>query len=181
VLIVAKDPGAHEFLSRQFHEKLVKKLYVAVVKGTPAGGKGWIKTGLLRDPRNRKRFTWSRAGGKPSATYYRVLRSFEGYSLVVLIPRTGGTHQIRVHCLSLGCPVLGDPVYSRRDKRFPEASLMLHSSRLGIHIPADGKDAGHAGGGVALHPEVRKADWRVFRSPLPGRFSSVVRVLNERS
>ena len=181
VIIAAKDPGAHEFLAREFHERLVKKLYVAVVKGAPPGETGWIKTGLLRDPRNRKRFTWSRDQGKPSATYYRVLRRFEGYSLLVLIPRTGRTHQIRVHCLSMGCPVLGDPIYSRRDKQLPQASLMLHASRLGIHIPGPRVGTELSGHERTLHSEVGQGLWHVFRSPLPTRFISIVHALKGQS
>ena len=180
VLIAAKDPAAHEFLAREFHDRRVKKLYVAIVKGTPREQRGWVRTGLLRDPRNRKRFTWSREGGKPSSTYYRILRRYDGYSFLVLIPRTGRTHQIRVHCLSMGCPILGDPVYSRRDQRFPEATLMLHASRLGIHVPEAPLTPSTEPPGVgSLHPDDLQGRWRVFRASLPDRFQSIFKVLEK--
>ena len=160
VMIVTKNTRAHESLAEQFRRRAVRKIYIAIVKGEPPASAGKIETQIIRDPGMRQRFTWSTEGGKRALTSYKLLRAFSGYSLMVLRPHTGRTHQIRVHALSMGCPVLGDPVYSRRDKRFPDASLMLHSYRLRVRLP----DA--------------EAEVREFRSPLPLRFKRIIKELS---
>ena len=161
LLIVAKNPETHEFLSREFREKRVKKLYTAVVKGKPPRSEDTIETGIRRDPRHRKRFTWSREGGKPAVTRYRVLKSWERHTLLSLKPYTGRTHQLRVHCRYLRCPIAGDPIYSRKDAILPGASLMLHASRLAICLPVSGI--------------------RIFKSTLPSRFQHIFRLLENSS
>lgn len=152
VLITAKNPDALEFLSGQFRDKTARKRYVALVKGNPRPREGRIDNYLIRDPRHRKKFTW-RTGpgqGKHAVTDYRVVKDFDGYSLMFLYPRTGRTHQLRVHTLSLGHPILGDPVYGRNPGQ-DSTTLMLHASRLTICLP--GETAA-----------------RSFRAPLPDRF-----------
>jgi 23S rRNA pseudouridine1911/1915/1917 synthase len=152
VLITAKNPDALEFLSGQFREKKARKRYVALVKGNPRSKEGRIDNYLVRDPRNRKKFTW-RTGpgqGKHAVTDYRVVKDFDGYSLIFLYPLTGRTHQLRVHMLSLGHPILGDPVYGRNMGQ-GTISLMLHASRLTICLPGETSS-------------------RTFRAPLPERF-----------
>lgn len=88
-----------------------------------------------RDPGDRKLFAPVVQGGKTAVTDWKVLASYGSYCLVALRPRTGRTHQLRVHMKSLGCPILGDPLYGRRDSRFPDATLMLHARRLRIMLP----------------------------------------------
>ena len=133
VLITAKNPEALEFLSGQFREKKARKRYVALVKGNPRGKEGRVDNYLVRDPRNRKKFTWRNGPGqgKHAVTDYRVVKDFEGCSLVFLYPLTGRTHQLRVHMLSLGHPILGDPVYGRNMAQ-GTISPMLHAQRLAI-------------------------------------------------
>jgi 23S rRNA pseudouridine1911/1915/1917 synthase len=155
VIIVAKNPGAHDFLARQFQARTVKKRYVAIVKGRPSPATGSLETRIARDPRNRKRFTCVRAGGRLARTSWKVIRSVPGYSLVALFPHTGRTHQLRVHLRHLRTPVLGDPLYARRDAKFPDATLMLHARRLSVVIPGEKSP-------------------RVFESPLPARMVSVL-------
>ncbi len=162
VIVCAKNAAAHEQLALQFRKRRVRKTYLAVVKGSPPERSGRIDTKIRRDPRNRKRFACSRTNGKRAVTFYKVLRSYASYSLLMLRPRTGRTHQLRVHTRHLRCPILGDPTYSRRDSRFPEARLMLHAYRLRIGIPgADGSDAKRM----------------VFKAPVPERFKHVLRRL----
>ena len=151
VVIAAKNPETLEFLSRQFREKSVGKVYIAVVKGRPPAVRGVVTGFLKRDPGNRKRFIQVESGGKAAETAYRRLRSLGPYTLMRLEPLTGRTHQLRVQMRSLGCPILGDPVYGRRDPRFPGIGLMLHAFRLSIRLPGD-------------------AEPRVFSAPLPRRF-----------
>jgi 23S rRNA pseudouridine1911/1915/1917 synthase len=90
-----------------------------------------------------------------------VLEAFSGYTLLALKPHTGRTHQIRVHALSVGCPVLGDRLYGRRDRRFPDATLMLHSYRLRVRLPDS------------------EGEMREFRSPIPVRFKRILKALSE--
>ncbi len=153
ILITAKNPEALEFLSRQFRDKKAHKRYVALVKGTPSPREGRIDNYLVRDPRNRKKFTWRKGSsqGKHAVTDYRVMREFDGYSLMFLYPRTGRTHQLRVHTLSLGHPILGDPIYGRNMGQ-GGVTLMLHAARLTICLPGESEP-------------------RTFRAPLPDRFS----------
>ncbi len=130
IIIVARHPAAHEMLAAQFRDRSVRKRYLAIVQGVPAEREGRIDKRIARDPHDRKRFTCVATGGRTASTRYRVLRSFGAgkgsYSLVVLAPRTGRTHQLRVHMKSIGTPILGNPVYGR-----PRRAL----SRQQAHAP----------------------------------------------
>ena len=135
LIIAALSPESLEFLSSQFRDRTVKKTYLAITKGILPEGEGEIHQAIGRDPRDRKKFATGVRNSKPALSRYRVLGVCDGYSLVQVRILTGRTHQIRVHMKSIGCPILGDPIYSRRDDRFPEATLMLHSWKLGIRLP----------------------------------------------
>jgi 23S rRNA pseudouridine1911/1915/1917 synthase len=158
VIIAAYDDAALAFLSDQFKTRRVTKTYGAIVRGTPRENEGVITMRIVRDSRDRKRFTVSRDAGKPALTRYRVIRSWGAYSLLLLQPRTGRTHQLRVHLRHLGHPILGDPIYGAPDKRFPAAALMLHARTLTITLP--GRDAPSR-----------------FKAPLPRRFRDMFRRL----
>ncbi len=153
VIITAKHPRAQEYLASQFRRRKVRKIYYGIVKGRPPQGDGIVDAALTRDKMHRKRFCVTEHGGKKAVTRYRVEQTFEGYSLLRLSPRTGRTHQLRVHCAHIGTPILGDPLYSRKDNSFPDAGLMLHAYSLKIRLPRD----------QAEH---------VFTVPLPERFTS---------
>ncbi|RKX76184.1 MAG: RluA family pseudouridine synthase [Spirochaetes bacterium] len=160
ILIAAKTPEALDLLADQFRKKIVRKIYLGILKGVPSPPVGKVKNRITRDPHNRKRFTISETKGKTAITHYRVIKNFYGaYSLVWLKPETGRTHQLRVHMLFLGTPILGDPLYSRKDNQFPEATLMLHSWKLSITLPGDDKP-------------------RTFRAPLPSRFKEILKCIN---
>jgi 23S rRNA pseudouridine1911/1915/1917 synthase len=170
VIIAAYNNETLAFLAAQFKNRQTRKVYAAVVHGTPAEQAGVIETYISRDRRDRKRFAVSTGGttarggdttggrGKLAVTKYRVLRSWGAYSLLLLRPKTGRTHQLRVQLRHLGHPILGDPVYGVKDARFPAASLMLHAKSLGIVLPRERKR-------------------RVFTTPLPERFLTVLRAL----
>jgi 23S rRNA pseudouridine1911/1915/1917 synthase len=160
VIIAAKNPAAHDFLARQFQARTAKKRYIAIVKGRPTPPAGSLEARIARDPRNRRKFTCVRSGGRLAVTSWKVIRSFDGYSLVALAPRTGRTHQLRVAMQHIRTPILGDPLYARRDQRFPDATLMLHARRLAIVIPGEELP-------------------RVFQSPLPARMLRVLDQLKE--
>jgi len=135
IIIAAWDDEAHAFLSDQFKARKVRKGYAALVQGCPMETQGCINKRIIRSPRDRKLFTVSDTGGRPSLTFYQVVRSYGNYSLLLLRPRTGRTHQIRVHLKYLGYPILGDPLYGRGDPRFPDATLMLHAKSLSLVLP----------------------------------------------
>lgn len=164
VLLAAKNKQAQEFFASCFRDRLVKKQYLAIVRGIPDKKKGSIKGWIRRSRRNRKKFELVdfEGAGKFSETYYRVLSSYKTYSLVSLYPHTGRTHQLRVHMAHIGCPILGDPLYSRRDANFKDATLMLHAYRLSVPMPDKG--------GIA-----------VFRAALPERFKTVLNLLASKS
>ena len=165
ILIAAKNPEAHAFLARQFHDRTVRKRYLAMTKGVPRPAEGSIEDRIARDPRHRKRFTSVATGGRRAVTRYRVLRRFmvpangsveaAGYALVLLAPRTGRTHQLRVHMKGIRTPILGDAIYGRTDPRLPDAGLMLHARSLSIVVPGESAP-------------------RTFAAPLPERFRQVV-------
>jgi len=154
LIIAAYDDDAHDFLARQFKERKVIKKYAAIIHGTPMEKEGRIETFIARDPKDRKRFAVSNAG-KTAVTFYKVIKSAHNYSLVMLRPKTGRTHQIRVHLKYIGHPILGDPVYGYADKNFPDAALMLHSKTLAIILPEE-------------------TERRVFSSSLPERFTEII-------
>ena len=135
LLIAAKDAEAQEFLSAQFRDRRVLKEYLALCSRPLPAPSGRVEGRMGRDPRDRKRFAPVETGGKVAVTDWKVLERLGPYALVALRPRTGRTHQLRVHMKALGCPILGDPLYGRRDPRFPEATLMLHARWLRILLP----------------------------------------------
>jgi 23S rRNA pseudouridine1911/1915/1917 synthase len=161
VLITALDEEALAYLSAQFKNRTVRKTYTALVQGAPPEKEGLINAPIGRDRLNRKLFV-PRSDGKPALTAYRTLWTRSGYSLLRLHPRTGRTHQLRVHLKLIGCPILGDPLYGRPDKRFPAATLMLHASVLQIKIPCLKEG----------YPLI-KSEERIFKAPLPQRFTDI--------
>jgi 23S rRNA pseudouridine1911/1915/1917 synthase len=179
VLIAAWDDATLAYLGNQFKEHTVRKTYAAIVQGEPAQKEGHIETRICRDIHNRKLFSVAAPDsgrGKTALTLYRVLwtrqlgtgRGASRYSFLVLRPRTGRTHQLRVHLKYLGCPILGDPLYGKADKHFPDASLMLHAAVLAINIPCS----------IPGHPLI-KSERRIFRAPLPQRFKTLNACLKE--
>ncbi|GHV67837.1 ribosomal large subunit pseudouridine synthase D [Spirochaetia bacterium] len=157
VIIAAWDDEALAFLADQFKNRRVKKHYAAIVRGVPKEKSGVMENFICRDSRDRKRFTVSAFPnrGKHAVTLYKVIRSYGSHSLVLLRPKTGRTHQLRVHLRHLGHPILGDPIYGVKDPLFPHAALMLHAKSLSILLPG-------------------KTEKSIFKTPLPSRFYSVI-------
>ncbi|MDR2964262.1 MAG: RluA family pseudouridine synthase [Treponema sp.] len=160
VIIAAYDEEAHEFLASQFKNRKVRKTYIAIVSGSPKEQRGKIETFIARDPKDRKKFAVCERGqgrGKNALTFYKVIKNLKDYSLVLLRPRTGRTHQLRVHMRHLGCPILGDSIYGKEDKGFPSAALMLHAKKLEITLAGENQP-------------------RVFSAPVPQRFKSIFKI-----
>ncbi len=159
VMIVARDAETAEMLKRQFAAGRVRKRYVAVVKGAPPASEGRVEGCIRRDPHHRKRFVWSEKEGKPSVSEYRVLARFSEVSVVGLAPKTGRTHQLRVHMKHLGCPIVGDTVYGRGAQR--KEGMLLHAARLSLKLP--GED-----------------ERRTFTAPFPERLRNVLAEYDDR-
>ncbi len=179
VIIMAKNPRAHELLSAQFKARKTRKLYAAILQGGLKEPRGRLETMIVRDTAHRKRFACSAVRGRHSVTLWKVVRTYSGappaapeaavsaasaasgkrpprlYTLVMLSPKTGRTHQLRVHMRHLSAPVLGDELYGRPDPLFPQARLMLHAKSLTILLPGEERP-------------------RTFRAPLPGRFREIL-------
>jgi 23S rRNA pseudouridine1911/1915/1917 synthase len=159
VIIAAWDDEALAFLSEQFKARKVRKSYAALVRGCPRETFGRIDKRIVRSRRNRKLFTVSDHEGRASLSYFKIIRTWGEYSLLLLRPKTGRTHQLRVHLKSLGNPILGDPFYGQVDSRFKKASLMLHAKSLSLVLPAHG-----------VH--------QTFRTQFPARFRKIIGILN---
>jgi 23S rRNA pseudouridine1911/1915/1917 synthase len=149
-LVVAKNDLTHRNLSRQFAERTVQKIYLALVSGSMRKTQGVIDASIGRHPKHRQRMAVVNARGRCARTEYRVLQSAGEISLIECILHSGRTHQIRVHLHHLGHPILGDKVYARqRANEFPRQ--MLHAWKLGFKHPRDD-------------------EWRTFTAQLPDDF-----------
>ena len=151
IVVVAKDDQTLEFLQRQFREKITVKKYYALVLGKPTSDEGIINAPIGRHRGFRKKFTILE-NGKEAITHYKVLETFSSFSvtndsifisLLEVSPKTGRTHQIRVHLSKLGYPILGDQVYGREQTRISKSlgikRQMLHAYYLKINLPEIGE------------------------------------------
>ena len=134
LLIIAKNDKSHLKLSQMFHDKTVKKTYLAILKGKLNKKSGRIVTQIGRDKNDRKKMTVINDlnSGKTAITNYEVISQTEKFTLVKVHIETGRTHQIRVHMKHLGYPILGDSVYGRTDA---EKRQMLHAYKLEFQHP----------------------------------------------
>ena len=130
VVILAKNEAAQTYLRKQFQDRKAHKTYYAIVEGRPKLDEANINLPINRDLKRPNTFRVE-AGGKPSETYYKVIKSDNNYSLVELKPKTGRTHQLRVHLSYLGTPILGDVVYGKGEGE----RLYLHAAELEITLP----------------------------------------------
>lgn len=110
VICFAKNIEAHKDLNEQFAHGEIRKIYWAFVKGQPAISEGHVDMPILNDMKNSGRMLVNK-DGKEALTYFRVIENYGTVSLLECFPKTGRTHQIRVHCHYLGCPLLVDPLY----------------------------------------------------------------------
>lgn len=155
VIITAKNNASHGFLSQQFRDRKTVKKYLAIVKGKLHEKSGTIETYIARDRANRKKFAVAKEKGKYAITHYKVLKEFYDASLLLITIETGRTHQIRVHMSSIGAPVIGDPLYSRKILKYDSYTMLLHAYILQIEIPEKG--------------------FMKFFAPLPERFKRFIK------
>ena len=136
LIVVAKNERAHAHLSDQFKSRGVSKVYLALVAGHPSPPEADIDAPIGRHPHDRQRMAIV-SKGRSAITRYRVVASYKRSTLVEARPRTGRTHQIRVHLASVGHQVVGDTTYGRPAEGL--SRQFLHAFRLAFEHPATGE------------------------------------------
>ncbi|MGB3712298.1 MAG: RluA family pseudouridine synthase [Erythrobacter sp.] len=149
LLVVAKTDAAHEGLAAQFAAHTVHRRYIAVCAGHPRPPEGTIAGRIGRSDANRKKMAVldkKSSRGKHAVTHYRTLAQLEGATMLECRLETGRTHQVRVHCASIGHALLGDPVYGSTQNalkpvlaRLKFARQALHAAELGFDHPVTGE------------------------------------------
>src|SRR3954469_9929762 len=148
-LVLGRHPKALRRLGDLFQRNAVEKVYWAVVEGGPAADAGEIDLALA--PRSPERGWWMRvdAGGQPALTRWRVLGRGDGLAWLELRPVTGRTHQLRVHCVALGAPILGDVKYAEPDQN-GAGSAIVEGLPRSLHLHARALRLPHPDGGTVL-------------------------------
>lgn len=138
VMVFALTPHAQRHLNLQFETRKTKKTYLARLQGRLQPSKGEVDLPLIVDWPNRPRQMVCHETGKPSLTLWKVLKASDTETRVRLFPHTGRSHQLRVHTLALGHPILGDTLYAPETAdQYPR--MMLHAEELRVNHPESGK------------------------------------------
>jgi 23S rRNA pseudouridine1911/1915/1917 synthase len=156
LILLARNDAAHRWLQDQFRLRKVDKTYLALVDGKPPTPTGRVEAPIGRDPAHRKRMAILVPGkGREAVSEYKTLENFRAHTLLEFHPLTGRTHQIRLHCEFLGCPIAGDRVYGRKSPSIELGRQFLHAARLKITLPGEAKP-------------------RQFEAPLPAELQAVL-------
>lgn len=142
LLVVAKTLSAFEKLQQNFKKREVEKKYLALVHGQVKVEEGVVEAPIGRNPKNRMKFAVV-ASGKAALTQFKVKKVYKNYTMLEIYPKTGRTHQVRVHLAALGHPVVSDDLYAgrkrgRQDKKWCPR-LFLHAAELKFKHPRTGK------------------------------------------
>ena len=156
LMVAAKNRRAHRHVSSQIKDRSVRKGYMALVRGNVEPAEGVIRAQIGRDRSNRKRMAVVDTG-REAETSYQAVGQAQGCTLLEVFPKTGRTHQIRVHLSALGHPLVGDALYGGRDPRL--GRHFLHAHILGFRLPGTG-------------------EYVEFVSPLPGDLKALLAELN---
>ncbi len=140
VLIMAMTPDVHRSLSMQFEKRRTRKEYIARVWGHMSQSTGEVDLPLICDWPNRPLQKVDHDQGKKAFTAWKVLEQEEQVTRVALFPKTGRTHQLRVHMAEIGHPILGDDFYANDDAFFAAKRLNLHAYKLMVFHPDDDRE-----------------------------------------
>ena len=165
LLVVAKSDKAHEGLARQFKDHSIERRYLAICAGHPNPPEGTISGRIGRSDANRKKMAVlpdESSRGKHAATHYKLLEKLDSCALIECRLETGRTHQVRVHCASIGHALLGDPVYGRTPSRLRPVLKDLGFERQALHATSLGFE----------HPVTGK--WLEFTSELPADMRELI-------
>jgi len=174
VLVIAKHDDAHRKLSGQFQDRLVVKTYQAFVWGTPRDLQGVIRSPLGRSQGDRKKISSRTSFAREAVTHYTMQRSWGAISFLELTPKTGRTHQLRVHLSELGHSIVGDPVYGKAHRRFDAFAPSIHQ-----WLAARPYQLLHARSLGFIHP--KSGDRLTFEAPLRGEMRALWELLEQSS
>jgi 23S rRNA pseudouridine1911/1915/1917 synthase len=156
LILLAKNERAHRWLQDQFRLRKVEKTYLALVDGKPPTPSGRVEAYIGRDPSHRKRMAIvPESRGREAISEYRTVESFKDHTWLEVRPITGRTHQIRLHCAFLGCPIVGDQIYGKKHSSIELGRHFLHAYRLKIMLPGEKKP-------------------QIFEAPLPDELARVL-------
>lgn len=158
LIIVAKNNAAHEFLSSQLIDHTLGRKYYALVLGSFKENEGKIIAPIGRDDKNRLKMTVDLKDGKEAVTNFKVIKRYNGYTLVECILETGRTHQIRVHMDYIHHPVIGDPLYGKGNRTIYKDGQLLFAHEISF-----------------IHPKTKKK--MTFNVDLPSYFTEVLNKL----
>ena len=160
LLLVAKNDMAHQGLAEQIKEHSLTRAYKALAYGNFKQTEGTINLPIGRHPVDRKKMAVTYRNSREAITHYKVLKTYQGYSLVECRLETGRTHQIRVHLTNMGHSIVGDPIYGSRKCNFSLNGQLLHAWQVGF-----------------IHP--RTGEYMEFSSELPQHFLDILDNLEE--
>jgi 23S rRNA pseudouridine955/2504/2580 synthase/23S rRNA pseudouridine1911/1915/1917 synthase len=180
VMLFAKNRAAQQHVSHQFQNNLIQKEYLALVAGVPSQPEGEIDAPMERHPANPKLMAVTKHG-RPARTLWKVESRFRGLTLLRCFPKTGKTHQIRVHLASIGLPLAIDPLYNPKP---PEtaAGLFLSSFKRGYRAKDEAErpliDR------LTLHAEkltftIMEGQTKTITAPLPKDYRAIVNMLTK--
>jgi 23S rRNA pseudouridine1911/1915/1917 synthase len=173
VIVAAKNDLAHESLVQQFKTRRVEKRYVAVIYGRPPKPEGVINTSLGRHPKRRLMVSVHTRSPRQAITAWRVLEELRHFVVLEVFPKTGRTHQIRVHLSSIGHPILGDRIYTRSKhlRRIEDPTVRSTAEKFP-------RQALHASDLRFLHPETGEPV--SFHAPLAHDMEEIIGLLRAR-
>jgi len=163
LILLAKNERAHRWLQDQFRLRKVEKTYLALVDGRPPTPSGRIEAPIGRDPSHRKKMALMSPGkGREAISEYITLENYAEHTLLAFHPLTGRTHQIRLHCAFLGCPITGDKIYGRKKATIQLNRHFLHAATLKITLPGEDRA-------------------RTFEAPTPAELEAILQELRDQS
>ena len=156
ILLLAKNDLTHRWLSDQFKQREIHKVYIALVDGKPPTPEGVIEAAIGRDPFHRKQMAIIQSDrGRDATSRYLTLKEYTAHTLVEIHPLTGRTHQIRLHLAFIGCPITGDLIYGYKKPSLDINRHFLHAAKITLQLPRTKKSI-------------------TFTAPLPGELTQIL-------